>query len=256
MGHIGLYSNISAYISDAWQVIHSSTKRVSSGQRINSAGDDAAGLAIAETLRGDLASIRQGSSNANAAISMIQTADAAAQQIGDNLVRMKELATQASSGTLTTSQKAIIQTEFDQLAAQNQQIADTTEFNGARLFENGQITVAMGGDTVQIQTQAIPQATADLINNAPDAGKTVDAAISQLGQLRGSFGSMINQIVTASQTLENKAENITAAQSRITDVDIASQVATLTSAGVKAQVAIATMAHANKLDSILLSLLR
>jgi flagellin len=253
MGQI-YYASICDYISNAWKTVHSSTDRLSSGQRINSAGDDAAGLAISDTLRADIATVRQGSSNGNAAISMLQTADGAAQKIGDNLIRMKSLATQASSGTLTTSQKAIIQKEFDQLATENQQIADTTEFNGTKLFKDGQTTVAMGGDTIQIETQAIPQATADLVNSDPDAAKSVDAAINQLSQLRGSFGSMINQVDTASQTLDNKTENIMAAQSRITDVDMASEVASLTAAGIQAKVAIATQAQANKFGNIMASL--
>jgi flagellin len=256
MGQSEIYTSISSSVSTAWNAMYSPNKSLSSGQRINSAGDDAAGLAIAQTLRGDIASARQGSSNGSAAISMIQTADAAAGKIGNNLIRMKELATQASSGTLTTSQKVIVQKEFDQLAAQNQQIADTTEFNGKKLFKDGQTTVALGGDTIQIETQAIPEATADLVDNAPDAAITVDNAVSQLNGLRSSFGSMINQIDTACQTLDNKAENIMAAQSRIMDSDMASQVATLTAAGIQTQVAIATQAQANKLGDIIATLVR
>jgi flagellin len=254
MGQNEIYTSISSSVSNAWNAIHSSTKSLSSGQRINSAGDDAAGLAVAESLRGDVASARQGSHNAGAAISMLQTADAAAQKIGDNLIRMKELATQASSGTLSDSQKAIIQNEFDQLAAENTRIADTTEFNGKKLFTEGQTAVSLDGDVVQIQTQAISEAAADLVNNAADAAKTVDSAISQLSELRSSFGSMINQIETAVETLDNKTETIMAAQSRIADADMASQVAALTAAGVQTQVAIATQAHANKLGDIIASL--
>jgi flagellin len=256
MGQNNIYTSISDSVSNAWNAIHSSTQSLSSGKRINSAADDAAGLAISETLRADTASARQGSRNAGAAISMMQTADGAAQKIGDNLIRMKELATQASGGTLSDSQKAIVQKEFDQLAAENNRIAETTTFNGKKLFTEGETTVSLDGDTINIQTQAIPQATADLVNNASDAADTVDQAINQLNALRGSFGSMINQIESAGQTLDNKAENIMAAQSRITDVDMASKVATLTAAGVQAQVAIAVMAHANKLGDIVSSLVR
>jgi flagellin len=250
-----IYTSISSSISNAWNAVHSSTKKLSSGLRINSAGDDAAGLAVRESLRADIATTRQGSRNASAAISMMQTADAAAEKIGDNLIRMKELATQASGGTLTTQQKKIVQKEFDQLAAENNQIADTTTFNGKKLFTEGETTVALGGDLVKIKTEAIPQATADLVNNAPAASETVDTALSQLNALRGSMGSMINQIETATQTLDNKAENIMAAESRISDVDVAKEIATLTNAKVRSQVAAATQVHANMNGSIIASLL-
>jgi flagellin len=255
MGQGNIYTSISSTVSTAWNAVHSSTKSLSSGKRINSASDDAAGLAISETLRGDIASARQGSRNAGAAVSMIQTADAAAGKIGDNLIRMKELTTQASGGTLTTKQKEIVQKEFDQLAAQNQQIADTTEYNGKKLFKEDQTDVALDGQVVQVKTEAIDNATADLVNNAPDAAKTVDKAINQINALRGGFGSMVNQIETAGQTLDNKAENIMAAESRISDVDVAREIATLTNAKVRSQVAAATQVQANLYGDIVKSLL-
>jgi flagellin len=256
MGQTDIYTSISNSVSNAWNAVYSPNKSLSSGRRINSAADDAAGLVISETLRGDAASAHQGSRNAGAAISMMQTADAASQKIGDNLIRMKELSTQASSGTLSDSQKAIVQKEFDQLAAENNRIAETTAFNGKKLFTEGETTVSLGGDTVNIQTQAIPQAAADLVNNAPDAAKTVDKAINQLSELRGSFGSMINQIETAGRTLDNRAENIMAAQSRITDADMASEAAALTATGIQTEFAIAALAHTNRLGDIVSSLTR
>jgi flagellin len=249
-------SDLSANINNA--ISNTSIQRLSSGLRVESAGDDAAGLAVREYLRADIASARQGSRNVSDGVSMAQTADAASQTISDNLIRMKELATQASNGILTTEQKTVIQREFDQLAAENTRIADTTQFNGQKLFADGEtIAISFGsGNTVNIQTQAIAGATADLVNGAPEAMQTVDAAINQLSALRGGFGAVISQLESAGEIINVTAENILAAESRISDTDMARQAATLTAAEIQAEVAMASQAQANLLNDAVLSLIK
>jgi flagellin len=256
MGQSDMSAGISNTISSLLDVLNTSIKRLSSGLRVQSACDDAAGLAVRELLRADVATARQGSRNISDGISMLQTADGAAQAISDNLIRMKELAAQAASVTLTPQQKEMIQNEFEQLVAENARVVQTTEYNGVKLFEDGQtISISFGnGDTVNIQTQAIADVTANLVDGAPDALETVDAAINQLAAMRGGFGASMSQMESVNQAMNQQTENVLAAESRISDVDVAREVVNLTAAEVQARVGIASQAQANLLGEVVLSL--
>lgn len=258
MGQSDLSANISNAISNIWDVLNTSIQRLSSGLRVRAASDDAAGLAVREMLRADIATARQGSRNISDAVSMLQTADGAAQAVSDNLIRMKELAAQATNATLTPEQRALIHDEFEQLIAEISRIVQTTDYNGVKLFEDGQtIAVSLGnGDTVNIQTEVIAEVTADLVNGAPEAMEAVDAAINQLAALRGGFGASMSQLESAGQVLDQQTENILAAESRISDVDVAQEVVNLAAAEVQAKVAVASQAQANLLNEVVLSLVK
>lgn len=240
-----------------YQGLSTSLKRLSSGLRINSAIDDAAGLAIRELLRADIATARQGSNNVRDGISMVQTADGAAGSISDSLIRMKQLATQAATSTYSAQQKGIMQQEFDELAAEITRITETTSFNGINLYANGQtIDIALGdGETISIDTQDISVDAADLTTNPQAALTAVDNAIKQVSSYRGSLGSKVNRLESAAAVIDIKAENLLAAQSRVSDVDVAREAASLTSRQVLVEAATAAQAHSNtilKLVQILL----
>ena len=130
-----LATNTARNLSQAYGALATSTRRLSSGLRVGTAADDPAGLAVRETMRADIASLNQGVRNANDAISMIQVADGALQVIDEKLVRMKELAMQAATGTYTSDQRLIIDSEFQAMASEIQRISSNTEFNGIKLLK-------------------------------------------------------------------------------------------------------------------------
>jgi len=240
-----------------YQKLSTSLKRLSSGLRINSAVDDAAGLAVRELLRADIATARQGSSNVRNGISMVQTADGAASSISDNLIRMKQLATQASTSTYSAQQKGIMQHQFNELAAEITRITETTSFNGTNLYADGQtVDIALGdGEKISIDTQNISIDAVDLTTNPQAALTTVDNAIKQVSSYRGSLGGKANRLESAAAVIDIKAENLLAAQSRISDVDVAGELTSLTSRQVLVKAATAAQAHSNtilKLAQILL----
>ena len=227
-------------------------KRLSSGLRINTAIDDAAGLAVRELLRADIATARQGSANVRDGISMVQTADGAASAISDALVRMKQLAVQAGNGTYSAQQKGIMQQEFRELAAEITRITETTSFNGINLFADGQtVDIALGdGDIISIDTQNIPLGSTDLTVDPAAAQAMVNTAISQVSSHRGMLGAKMNRLGSAATVIDTKAENLLAAESRVSDMDVARGVTSLASTQVQVQAATAAQAHANIIMNI------
>jgi len=230
-----------------YQKLSTSLKRLSSGLRINSAVDDAAGLAVCELLRADIATARQGSNNVRDGISMLQTADGAAGAINDNLVRMKQLATQASTSTCSAQQKGIMQQEFNELAAEITRITETTSFNGINLYADGRtIDIALGdGETISIDTQDISIDAADLTTNPQAALTAVGNEIKQVSSYRGSLGGKVNRLESAMAVIDIKAENLLAAQSRVSDMDVAREVTSLASNQVLVRAATAAQAHSD-----------
>ena len=247
-----LSSQAASSVGSAASTLISSVKNLASGSRINSASDDAAGLAVRQMLRGDVATANQAFRNINDGVSMLQTADGAAATINDNLVRMKALATQASGGIYSADQKAIMQHEFDQLAAENTRIVSDTKFNGVSLFQTGQtIDIATGdGGTISVDTQSLSIASADLVSNPVAAQTSVSDAIVSTTTYRANLGSSVNRLEAAADVISVRAENTLAAESRISDADIAHEVATMTSNRVQTQAAIAAQAHANTVSSV------
>jgi len=247
-----------------------SVQRLSSGLRINSAADDAAGLAVRELIRSDIAVLRQGARNAQDAISMVQTAESALQVVDNLLVRMKELAEQAATESYSTTQRSMMNAEFKEMAAEMDRIASSTNFNGTTLLNSasGTLTIHVGtGNTSndKITVKLVDASTAGLgvdtlnistVGSAAAALTALDSAISSKDSARAAFGSKINRMESTISILNVQAETLSAAESRISDVDVAKEMSALTRNQVMAQAGIAMLAQANSMPQLALRLLQ
>jgi len=249
-----------------------SMERLSSGMRINSAADDAAGLAISEKLRAQARSLSQAQRNANDGVSLIQTAEGALNEVSDMLVRMRELSVQAANGTLGYTERQSLDAEFSQLRSEIDRIADVTEFAGIKLLNGAQAT----GLTFQVGTKNMTTdrivvsitdthvsginscLSSDVItsqNGAWAAMSHVDAAISAINSKRGSLGAKQNRLFTTINTLAGQYEQISAANSRIRDTDVAVETANLSRTQTLMQAGISVLSQANQSPSMALALL-
>jgi len=264
--------NAARHLGRAYDALATSVERLSSGQRINSAKDDAAGLAVRELMRADMAVIRQGSRNAGDAISMLQTFEGALAAVDEALIRMKELAEQAATGSYSTAQRNIMNAEFLEMISEISRIATTTSFNNVTMLdsatgtntihfgENSSITVS----SVDIQAASLFNSAGLLTNGISGADGTraiaalsiVTSAIETKDSARASFGYKMNRIESTASVLDIQAENLLSAESRISDVDVATEMATLTRNQVLAQAGISMLAQANTMPQMALSLLR
>ncbi len=261
-----------------------STERLSSGLRINSAADDAAGLAIRELQRADIATLNQGARNANDAISMIQTADGALQTIDEQLIRMKELAEQAATGTYDSTQRLMIESEYQAIASEITRIANATDFNGIKLLDgtlsgthDGSQLKSTGALKVHFGTAndsaedyyyiRIGDSTASALGigmqSAENAGHTVstqsqaqaslvainDAIISK-DKIRAHLGAIQNRLEATISNLNIQAENLQAAESQISDVDVATEMTTFVRNQILTQSAVAMLSQANSLPKM------
>jgi flagellin len=243
-------------------------QRLSSGLRVNSAKDDAAGLAIAERMSAQVRGMNVAIRNASDAISMFQTAEGAMGKIGDTLQRIRELAVQAANGALSDDDRALLQTEVDQLVEEIARVADNTKFNGVNLLD-GSLTSTdfqIGADSSDTITAATDfdmtalsaysaadvsdaSAAASLIDDIDDDLDTLNTARAQSGALQSRFEAVVSQLQIA-------AENTAAARSRIVDADYAAETAALTRAQILQQAGVAMLAQANAMPQTVLSLLR
>ena len=243
-------------INDANNALSSSVSKLSSGSRINSASDDAAGMAISELLRADIATAKQSSRNISDGVSMLQTAEGAASTIHNNLSNMKQITIQAFTSTFSSEQREIMQNEFDQLAAQNDMVISGTEFNEMSLFVKQDFSVAIGdGEEITVEMEELSSISADIVNDPSGALAEIDAAITEVSAFRGELGAVMNRLESAGDVIDVEAENIMAAESRISEVDMAREVATMTSRKVQTEVAIAVQAHASTASQMILALL-
>ena len=274
-----------------------STQRLSSGLRINSAADDAAGLAIRELMRADIAALNQGIRNANDAISLIQTADGALGVIDEKLVRMKELAEQAATGTYTSTQRMIIDSEYQQMASEITRIANATDFNGVKLLDGNLSADKHDGSTLEPSGKMkihfgtnndsaedyyyiqIGSATAsslgvgmgeDVLGDGLDAdARTVSTqeqaqkalvgitnAIVSKDNIRAHLGALQNRFENTITNLTTQSENLQAAESRISDVDVASEMTNFVRNQILTQSAVAMLSQANSMPQMALSLIR
>ena len=249
-----------------------SLQRLSSGLRITRASDDAAGLAISEGFRADIRSIAQAQRNANDGISYLQIGEGALNEVSGILIRQRELAIQAANGTLGDAERGTINTEFQDLTAEINRIAAVTQFNGTNILEGGTSSVFQIGvdnttnDRITIQSV---DARASSIGLGTGAGVAVvsnvvsaraalgalDGAISAVASLRASFGTVQNRLESSIRSLAVALENTSAAESRIRDVDFASETAELTRNQVLQQAGISVLAQANVSTQSALSLL-
>lgn len=303
INHNLMAMNAARNLSTSYSNLSTSTRRLSSGLRVGTAADDAAGLAIRELMRADIASLNQGMRNANDAISMIQTADGALQVIDEKLIRMKELATQAATGTYGSDQRLIIDSEYQAMASEITRIANATDFNGIYLL-NGNLSsayqnaaewgrdhsgaalqatgalkihfgtgndssedyyyIAIGNSTASalglgnqsdrsissggfsISTQQAAQESLDAINNA----------IISKDKIRASLGALQNRLENTITNLGIQAENLQAAESRISDVDVASEMTEFVRNQILTQSAVAMLAQANQLPQMAMQLMQ
>jgi len=261
-------ANAARHLSQSYDALAQSVERLSSGLRINTAKDDAAGLAVRELMRADIAVLQQGARNAQDGISLLQTAEGGMQNIDNLLVRMKQLAEQASTGTYTDDQRDIMQNEFNELADEITRIAGSAEFNGTSLLNsaNGQIAVNFGGSSDQITVDMknmtagteglnVEDLNISTAGSAQTALGTLDTAIGAATTARADFGAKMNRLTTTVEVLGIQAENLMAAESRISDVDAATEMAAFTRNQVLAQAGVAMLAQANVMPSMALTLL-
>ena len=243
-------------ISSAFRRIQEWVQRMTSGQRIASAKDDPAGLGIREELRASIAEIRQGSNNLTDGLSIVQTADSAASQIHTNLVRMKELATQASTGTFSVEQKQIMQNEFNHLASENEQIVRDATFNGIPILSNQNIGIHYGkNESIMIPTQPIDSVQGDLLSESIRTSEMIETAIQKISSYRGSLGSTGHRFEKAAEVKDMEAENLIQAESRISDLDMAQAAASKLSQDIITQSALASQVHADSFAEVILKIL-
>lgn len=251
--------------------VSKSLEKLSSGLRINRAGDDAAGLSISEKMRGQIRGLEQAQRNAQDGISLIQTAEGALNESHSILQRMRELAVQSANDTNSVDDRAALQSELNELVSEIDRIAQDTEFNGEKLL-SGSLSGSGLGIELQIganQGQSIELNIGDmqagalsvsgiLINTqsgADAAIATIDAAIQTVSNERSSLGANQNRLEHTINNLGTSSENLTAAESRIRDVDMASEMMSFTKNNILTQASQAMLAQANQLPQGVLQLL-
>ena len=249
-----------------------SMERLATGSRINKAGDDAAGLAVASSMTAQIRGLDMAAKNANDAISMIQTADGATIEIGNMLQRMRELAVQAVNGTYVDTDLDALDTEFQQLIEEIERVADQTQFNGSNIIDNsigatGVVTYQVGADASQTMTVDFGdlQTAGDLLvstldvqdaTNAAAAITAIDTGLNTLNTQRATYGAAINRLEYTVDNLKNVSTNTQASRSRIQDADYASESTALASSQIIQQAGTAMLAQANQQAQTVLALLK
>ncbi len=259
-------ANAARNLGKSYDALAKSVERLSSGLRINGAKDDAAGLAVRELMRADIAVLQQGARNAQDGISMLQTMEGAMATIDDSLVRMKQLAEQAATGSYSPAQRDIMNSEFGQMAEEIERIATATKFNGIKMLDNSaSVSIHFGGadDSIGVaggdMTQSglgIQGLSISSTASAVAALQTLDSAIALKDTARAAFGYKMNRLEGTVSVLGIQAENMATAESRVSDVDVATEMANMTKNQVLAQAGIAMLAQANTMPQMALSLLR
>ena len=258
-----------------------SVERISSGIRINKAADDAAGLAVSEGLRSDIRALRQAVRNASDGISLMNVTEGALNEQGGILIRLRELASQAATGTVGSTERQTIQLEFSALRAELDRITATTEFNGTKLINgnlgssvtdvNAHVLIQIGIDNSansrldlnkEINLEAISSTNLEIhtlsVTGAAQALTALDVindAISSVTATRGKVGAVQNRLTRSIANLSVSVENLTAAESSIRDADIAEEVAELTRNQILVQTATAMVGQANLIPQSVLQLL-
>ncbi|EMG38531.1 flagellin/flagellar hook associated protein [Desulfocurvibacter africanus PCS] len=293
INHNLMATNAARNLSSSYSNLSVSTRRLSSGLRVGTAADDAAGLAARELMRADISSLNQGVRNANDAISLIQTADGGLQVIDEKLIRMKELATQASTGTYNSDQRLIIDSEYQAMASEITRIASATDFNGVYLLNgnlsgansthDGSALKSTGPLKVHFGTAndsaedyyyiAIDNSTASALGVGLAAGATaagasistqenaqkalvaINNAIISKDKIRANLGGLQNRLENTVSNLQIQAENLQAAESRISDVDVASEMTEFVRQQILSQSAVAMLSQANSLPRMAMQLI-
>ena len=289
-------NNLMAYnatrnLGNSYNMLSDSVRKLSSGLRVGTAADDAAGLAIRELMRSEIAALNQGVRNANDAISMIQTADGALGVIDAKLIRMKELAEQAATGTYNSDQRLMIESEYQAMASEITRIANTTKFNGVYLLNgnlssdthNGQGLKSTGklkvhfGPTNDCSEDyyyvKIGTATASALGlgNQAKVGAGfaistqslaqaalvgIEHAIISKDKIRAALGALQNRLENTVSQLQIQAENVQAAESQISDVDVSTEMTQFVRAQILTQAGVAMLSQANSIPRMALQLMQ
>ena len=277
--------NAQTNLSKSAMSLETSIARLSSGLRVNSAKDDAAGLAIAERMTAQIRGFDVAARNSNDGISLLQVADGALGKIGDNLQRMRELGVQAKNGTLNATDRANLNREYTELANEVGRVATGTTFNGNNIFAAANKTVNLqigsgnvasdtlgvnltdtgtaAGNDLQTTLGGATQAAivtafggVDTVANATTAITEIDTAINDITNLRATTGASLSRLDQVVSSLETTSSNLSSARGRIMDADFAKETANLTRAQILQQAGTAMLAQANQLPNNVLSLLR
>ena len=285
-------TNVANTLTSHYADLKTSTERLSTGLRVNSAADDAAGLAIRELMRTDIAALQQGVRNANDAISLIQTADGALAVIDEKLTRMKELAEQAATGTYDSTQRLMIESEYQAMASEITRIANSTDFNGIHLLDGnlssdthdgsgmtstGKMKVHFGSANdsaedyyyIQIGTstasalgvgnQAASTSDGMTISTQEAAQKALVAitnAVVSKDKIRAHLGALQNRLENTVSNLTTQAENLQAAESRISDVDVATEMTQFVRNQILTQSSVAMLSQANSMPKMAMQLIQ
>ncbi|MDA0949046.1 MAG: flagellin [Planctomycetota bacterium] len=262
--------NAQRHMANVTNRIQGNYSRLASGLRIASAADDAAGLAISERMRSQVRSFSVAARNAQDGLSLAQTAEGALGEVSTILSRMRELAMQSSNGTLSANDRTTLDAEFEELKSEINRIATETEFNGTALLEgtNTAITIQVGidaGETIQLAMVDVQTGATGLNIAGLDAGDqanavtalaAIDTAIDTVNGARGTLGAGQNRLSSTLRSILNVRENLSAAESRIRDVDVASETAELTKNSIMQQAAVSVLQQANTQPQVALSLLQ
>ncbi|KMN36646.1 flagellin [Chromobacterium sp. LK1] len=270
--------NAQRNLSNSNSSLQVSLQRLSSGLRVNSAKDDAAGLAISQTLTSAIRGNNQAIKNANDGISVGQTAEGALGQIANNMQRIREIAVQAANGSVSNTNRSQLQSEVDQLTQEISRIVQTTQFNGTSLLSGGSVLTfqvgSSGAATNQVSISSTDLTSAGTLNaynssltntgtinvttqgGASGALSSLDADIAAISNIRSTFGAVQNRFDAVVSNLQNYTENLTAANSRIIDVDFAAETANLTKNQILQQAGTSILKNANSLPQSALTLLQ
>ncbi len=254
------------------KALDTSLARLSSGYRINQAADDAAGLAISENLKAQIRGLRQAGRNANDGISLVQVAEGGLNEVSSMMIRLRELAVQASSDTIGDIERKFIDVEFQQLKSEIQRIAEVTEFNGRDLLNGtgGLIDIQVGThndpfkDRISFNASAANSSlealgmTAETVavkEGAQMSLDVIDQALISVNAIRANFGAMQNRLQVTTANIAIADENLSSANSRVRDADIAAETAELTRNQILMQAGVSVLGQANQMSNIALKLL-
>lgn len=249
-----------------------SMARLASGNRINQAADDAAGLAISERLKGQIRGLRQANRNANDGISLVQVAEGGLTEVSNMLIRLRELGVQASSDTLGDTERGFLDVEYQQLKSEVQRITDSTNFNGYDLLNGtgGKMDIQVGvhNDAFQdrisfdsgaanatLEALGLAAETVSSKNSAQLSLGTIDTALTSVNAIRANLGALQNRLQSTSSNLLVADENLSAANSRIRDTDVASETSEMTRSNILLQAGVSVLGQANQSQQLALKLL-
>jgi flagellin len=241
--------------------VSKSMERLSTGLRINRAADDAAGLAISELMRGQIRGLQQASRNIEDGVSFVQTAEGSLDEVHSMLQRIRELAVQYQNGTLSDASHTAIQSEVDQLAAEIERVGTSAKFNGVTLLDADGTSVsfqigANDGEQISVALISLGKVLGSYSDLATATLGDIDNAINTVSSIRAGFGAVQNRLEHSLNVAASATENLTAAESRIRDVDMAEEMVKLTKSQILQQAGTAMLSQANQEPQSVLNLLK